>query len=114
MMINATFPINETSSTRFDGHFSFKQGSTFHKDYIVLDAKSVVAEANSIIQDDHTRYLREIALREISDDSTDEEELEWDILLAQPHVQAGLNRLAEAAKRQRAAGQFEEGGFAIE
>ena len=53
------------------------------------------------LPNDYMRYLCEIASREISDDSTDEEELEWDTLFAQPHVQAGLNRLAEAAKRQR-------------
>jgi hypothetical protein len=48
------------------------------------------------------------------DDYTDEEELEWDILFAQPHVQAGLDRLAEEAERQFAAGETEEGGFAME
>ncbi len=42
------------------------------------------------------------------------EEREWDILFAQPHVQAGLDRLAEEAERQFAAGETEEGGFAVE
>ena len=112
--MNTTFTINETSSTHVYVYSPLKQASTFHNNYILLDSKSVVAEANFIIQDDHMRYLCEIALREISDDGTEEEELEWDTLLAQPHVQAGLNRLAEAAKQQRAAGQTEEGGFAIE
>ncbi len=53
-------------------------------------------------------------MREISDDDTDEEELEWDTLFAQPHVQMGLNRLAEVAMQQRAVGEIEEGGFAVE
>jgi hypothetical protein len=42
------------------------------------------------------------------------EEREWDTLFAQPHVQAGLERLAEEAERQFAAGEIEEGGFAVE
>ena len=112
--MNATSTINETNSTHMYVHFLLNQASTFHNDYILLNSKSAVAEANSIIQDDHIRYLSEIALREISDDDTDEEELEWDTLFAKPHVQAGLDRLAEAAKRQRVAGEIEEGGFAIE
>jgi hypothetical protein len=112
--MNATCTINETSSTHVYVPFLFKQASTFHNDYILVDSKSVVAEANSIIQDDHMRYLCEIALREMSDDYTDEEELEWDTLFAQPHVQAGLSKLAEEAKQQVALGEFEEGGFAVE
>jgi len=47
-------------------------------------------------------------------DEEEAEEREWDILFAQPHVQAGLNRLAEEAERQFAAGEIEEGGFAVE
>ncbi len=42
------------------------------------------------------------------------EEQEWDTLFAQPYVQAGLSRLAEEAERQFAAGETEEGGFAVE
>lgn len=48
------------------------------------------------------------------DDWTDEEEQEWDNLFAQPHVQAGLNRLAEEAEQQVSLEKFEEGGFAVE
>jgi len=44
----------------------------------------------------------------------DAEEREWDALFAQPHVQAGLDRLAKEAERQLAAGEIEEGGFAVE
>ncbi|HZU02380.1 MAG TPA: hypothetical protein VFA10_22115 [Ktedonobacteraceae bacterium] len=55
-----------------------------------------------------------IPLPKIGDDYTNEEELEWDTLFAQPHVQAGLDRLAEEAARQFAAGETVEGGFAVE
>ncbi|MDQ6659557.1 MAG: hypothetical protein M3Z24_01165 [Chloroflexota bacterium] len=82
---------------------SSAQASTFHSDHFTLD--KVTAVASSIIQDAHTI---------IGDDYTDEEELEWDTLFAQPHVQAGLDRLAEKAERQFAAGETEEGGFAVE
>jgi hypothetical protein len=88
--------------------------STFNSDRIALDTAAAVAEANSIIRDAHMRYLRAIVLPEIGDDYTDEEELEWDTLFAQPHVQAGLDRLAEEAERQFATGEIEEGGFAVE
>jgi hypothetical protein len=51
---------------------------------------------------------------EIGNDYSDEEELEWNAFFAQPDVQAELERLAEEAERQFAAGETEEGGFAIE
>jgi hypothetical protein len=56
---------------------------------------------------------KHVTLPEIGDDYTDEEELEWETLFAQPHVQAGLDRLAEEAERQFAAGETVEGGFAL-
>ncbi|SRR6266436_3494251 len=111
--MSATFTINEKTGYTYV-HLPSTQASTFHADHIVLDAKAAVAEANSVIRDAHMRYLRAIALPEIGDDYTDEEELEWDTLFAQPHVQAGLDRLAEEAERQFAAGETEEGGFAVE
>lgn len=46
--------------------------------------------------------------------SEESEEREWDILFAQPHVQAGLGRLAQEAEQHYAAGEIEEGGFAVE
>jgi len=61
-----------------------------------------------------TNYLHAITLPEIGDDYSDEEELEWDTLFAQPHVQAGLDRLEEEAMRQFLAGKTVEGGFAVE
>jgi hypothetical protein len=113
--MSATFTIKEKTGYVYGYvYLPSTQASTFHADHIVLDAKAVVAEVNSIIRDALMRYLCAIALPEIGDDYTDEEELEWDTLFAQPHVQAGLDRLAEEAERQFAAGETEEGGFAVE
>ena len=113
--MSATFTVTEKAGHVYGYiYLPSTQTSTFHADHIVLDAKAVVAEANSTIRDAHMRYLRAIAPPEIGDDYTDEEELEWDNLFAQPHVQAGLDRLAEEAERQFAAGEIEEGGFAVE
>jgi hypothetical protein len=61
-----------------------------------------------------TQRDEHVTLPEIGADYTDEEELEWDTLFAQPHIQAGLDRLAEEAERQFAAGETVEGGFAVE
>ena len=88
------------------------EGVMLPTDHFTLDNGTV--EATSIIRDAHMRYLCAIALPEIGDDYTDEEELEWDNLFSQPHVQAGLDRLAEEAERQFVAGETVEGGFAIE
>ncbi len=42
------------------------------------------------------------------------EEIEWDNILRKPHVRPGLRRMAAEARRQIAAGETEEGGFAVE
>lgn len=81
---------------------------------IAVPASVIVAEAESVIREAHTNYLHAITLPEIGDDYTGEEELEWNAFFAQPNVQAELERLAEEAERQFAAGETEEGGFAIE
>lgn len=117
--MNATFTIKEKTGYVYGYgygyvHLPSTQTSTFNSDRMVLDAKAVVAEVNSDILDIDMKYLRTTALPEIGDDFTDEEELEWDILFAQLHVQAGLDRLAKEAERQFAAGETEEGGFAVE
>ena len=115
--MNATFTIKEKTGYVYGyGYVRLPstQTSTFNSDRMVLDAKAVVTEVNSMIRDTHIEHLRAIALPEIGDDFTDEEDQEWDVLFAQPHVQAGLDRLAKEAERQFAAGETEEGGFAIE
>ncbi len=66
-----------------------------------------------IIREAHMNDLDALTLSEIDDDWT-EEELEWDTLFAQPHVQAGLARLEEEAMRQFHEGKWVEGGFAVE
>ena len=112
--MSATFTIYEKTGNTFARiPLSPEGASTFHSDHFTLD-KATAVEATSIIRDAHMRYLCAITLPEIGDDYTDEEEPEWDNLFAQPHVQAGLDRLAEEAERQFAAGEIEEGGFAVE
>ncbi len=41
-------------------------------------------------------------------------ELNWHKIVATPHVQHGLRRLAAKARQQAAAGEIEEGGFVVE
>ena len=113
--MSATFTIYEKSGNTFARiPLSPEGASTFHSDHFTLDKAAAGAETNSIIRDTHMKYLCAIALPEFGGDYTDDEELEWDTLFAQPHVQAGLDRLAHEAVRQFAAGETEEGGFAVE
>lgn len=72
----------------------------------VVEAERIVREAS--IGSHHTLVPKRTI------DEEEAEEQEWDILFAQPHVQAGLDRLAEEAERQFAAGEIDEGGFAVE
>ena len=106
--------INTKTSYAYDHvHLPPTQASTFHIMALEVDTKAVT-EVDTIIQNDSVNIPRSTTLPEIGDDWTDEEEQEWDSLFAQPHVQVGLNRLAEEAARQLASGEFEEGGFAVE
>jgi hypothetical protein len=77
--------------------------STFHSSTgrITLNAAAAVSEAPSIVED---AFIR----------ANLAEELEWDNIINTPHVRGGLRRLAAEARRQFAAGETEEGGFAIE
>ena len=95
-------------------HLPSTQASTFHSNHLILDPKGAGAEANSVIREAHMRYLDAITVPEIDDDWTEEEELEWDTLFAQPHMQAGLDRLEKEALRQFHEGKTVEGGFAVE
>ncbi len=113
--MSATFVIDAKTGEAYTYvPFPLERASTIHSNHITLDKAAAVAEANSIVRNAHIRYLCPILRPEISDDYTDEEELEWDTLFAQPHVQAGLDRLAEEAMRQFLAGKIVEGGFAVE
>ena len=86
--------------------------STFRANRIVIDKPAEVAEADSIIR----AYVR--AYHAIVPKSTIEEEeaeeREWHAIISQPHVQQALRRLAEEVRQQIAAGETEEGGFAVE
>lgn len=50
----------------------------------------------------------------IADSVEDEEEHEWHSIVSKPRVREALRRMANEARRQIAAGEIEEGGFAIE
>lgn len=91
---------------------SSTQASTFHSDHIKLDPTTVISEINNIVRDTFLRY-HPASTPQKSDDGDDDEQV-WDALFAQPHVQAGLSRLAEEAERQFSAGETEEGGFGVE
>lgn len=113
--MSTTYTITEkTGYTRARTSSSFKETRTFQDNHFRLDKVAVVAEANSIFRDAHMRYFHGIGMPEIDNDYSDEEELEWNAFFARPDVQAELERLAEEAERQFAAGETEEGGFAIE
>jgi hypothetical protein len=113
--MSATFTIYEKAGNIFARIPLAPEGaSTFHSNCFTLDKVAAVAKVISIIRDTPIIYLCAVTLPEISDDYTDEEELEWDTLFAQPHVQAGLDCLAQEAERQFAAGETVEGGFAVE
>lgn len=113
--MSATVIITEkTGYTRARISSPFEEARTFQDNCYRLDKVAAVAEASSIILDAHADYLHSIALPEIGYDYSDDEELEWNTFFAQPHVQAELERLAEEAERQFAAGETEEGGFAVE
>jgi non-ribosomal peptide synthetase component F len=88
--------------------------STMEASSIAGRAEAYVAVAETVVRDDHTRYLHAPGLPEIGHDYTDEEEQEWRAFFARPDVQAELEQLAEEAERQFAAGDTEEGGFVVE
>ncbi len=68
----------------------------------------------SNIQETHGENSCSIARQEIGSDWTEEEEQDWDALLAQPHVHGGFSQVSEEAKQQFILGEIKEGGFAIE
>lgn len=91
-----TFTTDEKTGKVF-AHFplSSERASTFYSDHITLNKAAVVAEVDSNIRDAF-------------------DEMVWHHIVNTPHVQNGLRRLAAEARRQVAAGEIEEGGFAIE
>lgn len=86
------------------------------RDEVVTDGATyktaAVAEKDSIIQAYIRAYHALVPERTIEEEEA--EEREWHAIISQPHVQQGLLRLAEEIRRQIAAGEIEEGGFAVE
>lgn len=111
--MSATYTVDQKTGRAFFyvSHPSTPAG-TFHADYITLDAKTAVAEANFIVRDVYMRFCSTLLSKRVDDEEGEEQE--WDTLFALPHVQAGLSLLADEAERQFAAGETEEGGFAVE
>jgi len=111
--MSATYCVDQnTGRAFFYVSYSYTAGGTFHTDHMTLDAKAAIAEASFIVRDSYMRFNSPFLPKR--DEVEDDEEREWDTLFALPHVQMGLSRLAEEAERQFAAGETEEGGFAIE
>lgn len=108
--MSATYNVDKAGNAYIT--LSPAQASTFHTAHIRLDAKAAVTEANNIVLDASMRFYPALTPNSVEDE--DDEEREWDALFALPHVQAGLSRLAAEAERQFAAGETEEGGFAVE
>jgi hypothetical protein len=82
---------------------------TFHSDYITLHTSAVVAEADITVRDALMRHYHAVLQK-----SDDLEEQEWHRIVNQPRVRRGLRRLADEVRQQIAAGEIEEGGFAID
>ena len=75
-------------------------------------ATTAIGEADSIVQAYIRAYHTLVPKRTIEEEKA--EEREWHAIISQPHVEQALLRLAEEVRRQIAAGETEEGGFAVE
>ncbi len=101
------FVINTKTGYAYDRvYLPLIQANTFHVEDADVATKLVV-KTDSVVGNSGISTNN-------GSDWTEEEEQEWDALFAQPHVQAGLSKLAEEAEQQFARGEFEEGGFAVE
>ena len=77
---------------KYDKVFLLSNDLQFLPIWVIVAMSYVLAKKETFMSE------IEVTLSEIVDDYTDEEELEWDTLFAQPLVQAGLDRLAEEAE----------------
>lgn len=111
--MSATFSIDKKTGMAY-AHIplSSQQASTFHSNCIRL-GEATAAEIDFIEQKVYPGFSPTFTPKR-TDVVDDDEEHEWDALFAQPHVQAGLSRLAKEAERQFAMGETEEGGFGVE
>ena len=76
--------------------------------------EAYVAVAETIIRENQKDHFHTLGSPVIDDDYSKEEELQWKAFFARPDVRAELEQLAEEAEREFAAGETEEGGFAVE
>lgn len=107
--MSSSFPFEKkTSKTRAYIHLLPKQASTFHSDHITIDLSAGV---DTVALDAFNRPSNTTMLEKTIEEF---DELEWDNIVSQPRVQRGLSRLAADIRRQIAAGEIEEGGFAVE
>ena|SRR6266568_5762830 len=91
---------------------SSEKASTFHASRMRLDQVGVVAKFDSIMQAHIRAYHAVVPKRTIEEEKA--EEREWDAIVSRPHVRQALRRMAAEVRRQIAAGEIEEGGFAVE
>jgi hypothetical protein len=73
---------------------------------------AVITGEDSKVQAYIRAYHALVPKRTIEEEEADERE--WHAIISQPHVHQALLRLAEEVRRQIAAGETEEGGFAVE
>jgi len=111
--MSATFTIDEKTGHAYARiPLSSEGANTFHTNRITLDKAAAAAEADFIVQAFIRAYHAVVPKRTIEEEEA--EEREWHAIVNKPHVQLALRRMAEEVRRQIAAGETEEGGFAVE
>lgn len=124
--------IMKALQTTYDGYLAIKEGKQMIKYLLThvqmigytrvnLGAAATAAIMNvSVTSTSGTDFLSstiftsttEVAISQQTAD--DLEEQRWKAVISQPHVQRGLDSLATRIRKQIAAGEGEEGGFAVE
>jgi hypothetical protein len=97
-----TFTVDGKTSNGTYICLSPEQASTSHSDPAPIDTSAGVD-----LEAQGTFCMPSYTIEEI-------DELEWDNIVSRPSAQRGLSRLAAEIRRQIAAGEIEEGGFAVE
>jgi hypothetical protein len=90
-------------------------------DYVLINpnsSASVVTKSVQVVSATNTNVVSIIVPlsknRNLSSSTEFDEEQEWESIVRKPHVRNALRRLAAEVLQQDAAGETEEGGFAIE
>ncbi|HET9922000.1 MAG TPA: hypothetical protein VFQ30_19330 [Ktedonobacteraceae bacterium] len=95
--------------------FAYKTGMKTTSIYITENMLEEIMTERLQQAIERLQQLPDAAQNAIAERILDEiDEQEWDEIVKKPHVQHALRRLAKEARRQNAAGETEEGGFAIE